>query len=215
VESFDTAPVIRFYGSDVVEAGDEPARPDDLPPPSLDRPELRLVPPRKARAPGRIVMLATVAGLAAVGLATWAFVSVVRTVHDESPRPRVAQVEKPKSKPKPARDRAVALLASPSTERYRIAGALGRITLAVTPGDRGFLVVNGLGAAPSGRVYEAWVIPPAGRSIRSAARFRGKAAVVPLRGRVPEGAAVAITLEHAGGAAGPTKTPRLVAIRRP
>lgn len=218
MESFETAPVIRFYGSEAAGAGDEPALADDRPVATVERPELRLVPPRPARAPGRIALLATVAGLAAVGLATWAFVSVVRTVKDESPvPPRAAPAPKPR--PKPAshsiRSRAVALLASPSTERYQVAGAMGRITLAVTPGDRGFLVLNGLGAAPSGRVYHAWVIPPAGRSVRSAARFRGQATVVPLRGSVPDGAAVAITLEHGSGAAGPTKTPRLVAIRRP
>jgi Anti-sigma-K factor rskA, C-terminal len=213
VESFQTAPVIRYYGSEAEDAEIEAAGAGETRP-SADGPELRLVLPQPSRGPGVIATLAAVAGLAAVGLATWAFVSVVRAVDEEGPAPPPPRRAAPAPRPKPQPGRAVSLLALPSTERYRVAGSVGRITLAVTPGDRGYLVLNGLGLPPAGRVYYAWVIPPAGRSVRSAARFRGKAAVVPLRGRVPEGAAVAITLERASGTSGLTKTPRLVAIRR-
>jgi hypothetical protein len=153
------------------------------------------------------------AGLAAVGLATWAFASAVRAADDGPPPPPPRPVVVRRTDP--GFGRALALLARPSTQRVRVAGSVGHIVLAITPGNRGFLVLRGLGRAQTGRVYAAWVIPPAGRSIRRAASFSGTTALVPLRGRIREGAAVAITLEHTGSAAtGPSRTPRLVAVRR-
>jgi Anti-sigma-K factor rskA, C-terminal len=216
MESFETAPVIRFYGS---EAGDDPVIEDVEPRAAEERPELRLVPPRPARAPGLIAMLATLVGILALGLATWAFVSVVRTVDEDTPTVAPPQPQKPKPARAagPARvkpNRALALLALPTTERYRVAGAVGRITLAVVPGERGFLALNGLWRAPRGRVYVAWLVPPSGRTIRPAATFRGGTGLVALRGRVSEGAAVAVTVERPGTGS-PTRTPRLVAVRRP
>jgi hypothetical protein len=217
MESFQTAPVIRFYGSadeaDVDDLVSVDVAPMEQP---ASAPELRLVSPRPSRAPGVIATLATLAGIAAVGLATWAFVTVVRSVDDEPPPPPVKpNPTRPAAPAKVKPNRALALLALPSTERYRVAGSVGRITLAVVPGDRGYLALNGLWRAPRGRTYVAWVVPPAGRTIRSAATFRGGTGLVPLRGRVAPGSAVAVTLEHDRNAAGPTRTPRLVAIRRP
>ena len=218
MESFHTAPVIRFYGS----AGE--ADVDDVVSVDVARmeqpasaPGLRLVSPRRSRAPGLIATLATLAGIAAVGLATWAFVTVVRSVDDE-PAPPPPVTPKPPRPAAPAKvkpNRTLALLALPSTERYRVAGSVGRITLAVVPGDRGYLALNGLWRAPRGRTYVAWLVPPAGRTIRSAATFRGGTGLVALRGQVAPGSAVAVTLEHDRRASGPTRTPRLVAIRRP
>jgi hypothetical protein len=181
-----------------------------------ERPELRLVPPRPSRAPGRIAVLATAAGVAAVGLATWAFATVVRSVDEDTPAVAVQPPRKAARAPAPVRvkpNRALAVLALPTTERYRVAGAVGRITLAVVPGERGFLALNGLWRTPRGRVYVAWLVPPSGRTISAAAAFRGGTGLVPLRGRVSEGAAVAVTVERAGTTA-PSRTPRLVAVRR-
>jgi hypothetical protein len=210
VEGFDAAPVVRYYGADVATAQRalperapvepepepvaEPARPHDA------RPE-----PVRLAAP--LVTLAVLAGLGAVALATWAFVSAVGAA-DAPSRPTVVH------RADPGLGRALALLAQPSTQRFRVSGSHGRIVLAITPEDNGFLVLRGLGRAPRGQVYKAWVIPPDGRSIRRGASFSGKTTLVPLRGRVSAGAAVAITLEHArSGARGPSRTPRLVAVR--
>lgn len=211
MESFNAAPIVRFYGSDVAAA--QPAQLEPAPEPVLEpapaTPPLKLVPPRRAGGP--LVALAVIAGLAAVALATWAFASAVRAADDElavTVRAPVAVA------PDPGVEGALSLLARPDTQRFRVAGSVGRIVLAVTPGNRGYLVLRGLRRAPAGRVYQAWVIPPATRTIRFGALFKGDIALVPLRVGVPEGAAVAITIERAGGTIGPTRTPRLVAVRR-
>jgi Anti-sigma-K factor rskA, C-terminal len=217
MESFETTPVIRFYGPTAAAAEIEPVEVDEAEP-VTEAPQLRLVSPRTSRAPGVIATLATLAGIAAVGLATWAFVTVVRSVDEEPPALPAAVKPKPARPAAPVKvkpNRALALLALPTTERYRMAGSVGRITLAVVPGDRGFLALNGLWRARRGRTYVAWLVPPAGRTIRSAATFRGGTGLVPLRGRVAPGSAVAVTLEHDRMASGPSRTPRLVAIRRP
>ena len=69
--------------------------------------------------------------------------------------------------------------------------------------------VSGLPAAPDGKTYEAWVIPP-GRSPRPAALFRGGVSMTSrLPGTVPQNAIVAVTVERAGGVNKPTTTPIL------
>jgi anti-sigma-K factor RskA len=69
------------------------------------------------------------------------------------------------------------------------------------------LHLDGLSAAPSGKTYEAWVIP-AGGSPRPAGLFPvGENTTVHLRGTVPHNAVVAVTVEPAGGSSHPTSTP--------
>jgi anti-sigma factor RsiW len=72
------------------------------------------------------------------------------------------------------------------------------------------LQIKGLSAAPRGKTYEAWVIPP-GRAPRPAALFGGGAgtSVVRLRSGVPPHGVVAVTLERAGGVSAPT-TPLII-----
>jgi anti-sigma-K factor RskA len=80
-------------------------------------------------------------------------------------------------------------------------------TLMVDPNRTATLHIKGLSAAPSGKTYEAWVIP-AGGSPRPAGLFRsGEDATVRLRGAVPQHAVVAVTEERAGGVNAPTHTP--------
>ena len=84
-------------------------------------------------------------------------------------------------------------------------------TLSVTRDATGVAVmhVSGLPAAPDGKTYEAWVIPP-GRQPRPAALFPGGVSMTSrLPGTVPQGATVAVTVERAGGAKKPTTTPIL------
>jgi anti-sigma-K factor RskA len=72
------------------------------------------------------------------------------------------------------------------------------------------LQVSGLAAAPSGKTYEAWVIP-ANHSPRPAGLFRdGESRTVRLRGTVPKNAVVAVTVEPAGGSQQPTTKPFFV-----
>jgi anti-sigma-K factor RskA len=69
------------------------------------------------------------------------------------------------------------------------------------------LHVSGLGPAPRGKTYEAWVIP-AGQAPRPAGLFPGGgSSSLRLRGTVPPNAVVAVTREPAGGSPAPTTQP--------
>jgi anti-sigma-K factor RskA len=69
------------------------------------------------------------------------------------------------------------------------------------------LSLSGLSTAPQGKTYEAWVIPK-GKPPRPAGTFSsGTVTVVHLQGTVPQNAAVAVTIERAGGVRAPTMTP--------
>lgn len=79
--------------------------------------------------------------------------------------------------------------------------------LMVGPQRTATLHITGLPAAPSGKTYEAWIIP-AGGSPRPAGLFpSGENATVRLRGTVPKKAVVAVTVEPAGGSRQPTTPP--------
>jgi anti-sigma-K factor RskA len=80
-------------------------------------------------------------------------------------------------------------------------------TLTINPNRTANLRVDGLSAAPSGKTYEAWVIP-AGRSPRPAGLFHaGTSTTVRLHGPVPQNAVVAVTVEPARGSKLPTTKP--------
>jgi anti-sigma factor RsiW len=135
---------------------------------------------------------AAVAACAALGLGVWA-----SSLSSSLGRERSARA---------ADLRAVEILADGASQRIVLSGANGLV--AVSPGGEGVLVVRRLLPAPSGRTYEAWVIPEGG-SPSPAGLFRGGGATTLVRlGRaVPAGATVGITVERAGGAASPTGTP--------
>jgi Anti-sigma-K factor rskA len=77
-------------------------------------------------------------------------------------------------------------------------------------------VLDGLGVAPVGRTYQAWVMNPESRSDPlQAAIFTGVETVVPLTARIQPGAIVGVTVERAGGAATPTRALELTAQRPP
>ena len=151
-----------------------------------------------------LAALAAVAGMAAIALGTWAFASSIR----EQDAPRIVRP------PISEAAQAISLLAKPTTVRLPFAGSDGRVVLAVGSNGRGMLVVDGLGAAPVGRTYQAWVVA-SGRRVAplSAALFTGVETVVPLTARIEPGAAVGISIEKAGGGPAPTRTLRLLAQR--
>jgi hypothetical protein len=161
--------------------------------------------PREGLLSGSTLLgVAAAVGLLAVGLGIYAFAS------RES---KTSTVTVTVSRPAPTVEQALTRIASQTTERIPLAHSVGRIVLAVTPNGRALLVVHGLGPAPAGKVYQAWVIPPGKTAPVSAAVFRGAELVVPLGRLVEPGAVVAVTLERAGGAAGPSHAPTLVAKR--
>jgi len=115
----------------------------------------------------------------------------------------------------PGLERAVSLLADPAVERITFAGSVGRIVLLVGQRGDGVLVLNGLGAAPEGRAYQAWVTEPGPGETHAAGLFDGTERFVPLTEPVAPGAQVSVMLAPERGADVPASAPQLYAVRPP
>ena len=163
-------------------------------------PPLEVEPPRKPSWP-TLAALAIATGVAAVGLGVWAVVSEMRS-GPEAASPALPGIE-----------RALAVLADARAERYPLQGSVGRIVLVVDRRDRAVLTLDGLGRAPSGSRYHAWLVAPGSAVPVAVAMFDASSRVVPLAQRVLPGARVAVTLERATSATRPSRTLRLVALR--
>jgi len=146
--------------------------------------------PRRARRTWQAV--AAVAACAAVGLGVWA-----ATLHNSLGTAR-------------AHENALQIAVDPSSHMVALQGKRGMV--AVGQNGVGVLVVDRLPAAPSGKTYEAWVIPRGGKPVR-AGTFQGGdgMTMVELQLPVPSGATVAATVERAGGVDAPTTKPFLSA----
>jgi anti-sigma-K factor RskA len=135
---------------------------------------------------------AAVAACAAVGLGVWA-----ATLHDSLGTAR-------------AHESALQIVADPASHTVALQG--GRGTVAVGQNGVGVLVVDRLPAAPSGKTYEAWVIPAGGKPQRAGTFDGGDGmTMVKLQMPVPHGATVAATVERDGGVDAPTTKPFLSA----
>ena len=77
-------------------------------------------------------------------------------------------------------------------------------SLEVGAGGAARLTVDGLDAAPDGKIYEVWVIDPGVRPAPAGTFSGGGATVVSLKRAVHRGAAVAVTLERYPGTDSPT-----------
>ncbi|HEX6724030.1 MAG TPA: anti-sigma factor [Gaiella sp.] len=185
---------------DVSKEGGERALHEASPGTPVPLPALEL--PRSRR-PGwpTLAALAAGCGVAAILLGAWAVVADVRSGSEAA------------SSDSPALERAVAILTGASTERFPLRGSMGRITLVVGAGERGVLALDGLGGAPEGRVYAAWLVPPGSATPVRVATFSGTEPVVLLSRRVRPGASVAVTLEATPAPDRPSRTLRLVAVR--
>jgi anti-sigma factor RsiW len=160
------------------------------PPPSLrDRVLGTNVVPLRRR-PWREI--AAVAACVAVGLGIWA-----ATEHNTLRNER-------------AHASALEIIVDPSSHKVALQGRRGMV--AVARDGRGVLVVDNLAAAPHGKTYVAWVIPPGGKPERAAA-FRGEngMTMVKLRMPVPPGATVAATVEPDASVDAPTQAPFVTA----
>jgi anti-sigma-K factor RskA len=105
-----------------------------------------------------------------------------------------------------AEHRAMEIYMDPSAKHVGLRGRAG--TVAVDQTGQGVLVVNRLPAAPDGKTYEAWVIPPGSKPIRAGLFEGGKGmTMVPLGTNVPTGSVVAATVEPRGGVDAPTAQP--------
>lgn len=177
----------------------EPAATTAQPLPTLQPVEL---PPERRPGWSNLTLLAIVSGLAALLLGGAAVIW-----------PDGGSSSAASSSDSPALQQAVALLAAPGSERIQFAGSLGRLVLLVGQTGNGVLVLNGLGPAPEGKAYQAWLTPPGPGKTVSAGLFDGSEQFVPLTRRVERGAQVSVTLEDEGGVAMPSKAPRLYAVR--
>lgn len=168
-----------------------PAQPVPLAPLELPR----------ARRPGwpTLAALAIATGLAAVGLGAW---SVVTEVRSEPSAAAAAEGE-----------RALAVLADSSAERFPLRGSVGRIALVVRGDGAAVIALDGLGPAPVGRTYRVWVVREGSATPLADAAFDGTSRVVLLERLVPPGTRVAVTLEPSGDAERPSRPLRLSAVR--
>jgi anti-sigma-K factor RskA len=151
-----------------------------------ERPNVVPLHRRSARSWG-LGAVAAVAVAAAVALTVWN-VSLSRSLDRE----------------RSANQKVIAVLGEPGST-HALQGAAGR--LAVAQSGNAALFLCGIGAAPSGKTYEAWVIT-GGKAAR-AGEFNGSHGCVGVRlaRSVPAGSAVAVTIEPDGGSNQPTSTP--------
>lgn len=154
----------------------------------------------RGRRPGwpTLASLAIATGLVALGLGGWA---IVAGAGEDTP----GGIESAQL------DEALAILAAPGAQRVPLHGSLGRIVLVAAPDGGAVLALDGLGVAPAGRDYEAWVVAPGSATPAPAGSFDGSRRLVLLTRRAPPGARVAVTLEADGGVGRPTRPLRLVA----
>jgi hypothetical protein len=155
-----------------------------------------------ARRPGwpTLAALAAGCGVVAIVLGAWALVASVRS--DEAPSPDV-----------PALEHAVSILAGPGAERFALHGSMGRIALVVGARDRAVLALDGLGPAPEGMTYAAWLVPAGSATPLRVATFSAREPAVPLGRAVRRGARIAVTLEQSPAPDRPSRPLRLVAVR--
>jgi anti-sigma factor RsiW len=138
---------------------------------------------RSRRALVAVASIAVAASAAAIGFGVWASSLHSSLTHAQ---------------------RVEAVLANPRTRRLPLKGASG--ALYVSPSGTAALAVA-LPQPPTGKTYEAWVIPAKQHAPQRAAVFSGGTTLlaVPVR----PGSAVAVTVEKAGGVDAPTASPIL------
>lgn len=160
--------------------------------------------------PTPLVVLALIAGVAAMALGGVAVVAAKRTADEPAPAPPgpAAKVSVAARTPKVERQ-ALALLAKPSTGRVVFRGSRGRLVLVVGSGGRAAILVRGFERAQEGRPHYAWVVR-AGKIVR-AARFTGVERAVFLSAPVGRNASVVVAADRA--AALRPGSARIVALR--
>ena len=102
--------------------------------------------------PTTLIVLAVCAG---VGALTLGGLAGLLTLRDGEAPPSAAPATAPGDS---ADQRALALLAKPSTERVAFQGSGGSLVLAVGSGGRAAILVRGFERATAARPYSAWVV---------------------------------------------------------
>jgi anti-sigma-K factor RskA len=93
--------------------------------------------------------------------------------------------------------RIISVLSEPDAKAYSLVGHSG--ALIVSAARQGVLVLNEIQPADRNKTYEAWIVDK--KKARPAGLFTGSSGrtVVELKGPIPAGALVGVTLEPAGG----------------
>jgi hypothetical protein len=161
-------------------------------------PTIALAPPPKPTWP-TLAALAIACGVAAVLLGAWVVLAEARSADDSASASSV--------------DWSLGVLVDSSAERYPLRNAVGRISLVVAGDGRAVLALDGLGLAPKGLTYHAWVVPPGSATPLPSGTFDGSERVVPLARRIAPKALVGVTLEPTPEADRPSRPLRLTAAR--
>ena len=136
-----------------------------------------------------LAVLGVLAGLGAMALGAVAVFSAGTSPSNDTPAatPQAAASALPG-----VEERALSLLAKPSTERIVFQGSGGRLVLAVGTGGRAAILLRGLDRRPAGKPYYAWVVAPRSAPVR-AARFLGSERAVFLSAPMGPRASVVVS----------------------
>jgi len=168
-----------------------------------------MVPVPSSRSPVPLVLLALLAGVGAMSLGGVAVVQATRSADATAapPAPPAKVIISPTPK---VEQRALALLAKPSTDRVLFRGSRGQLVLVVGSGARAAILLRGFERAPAEWPYYAWVVRGSGKLVR-AGRFTGTERAVFLSAPVGRKDRVVVAPDRA--AALRPKNARIVAER--
>lgn len=165
--------------------------------------------PRPLRAAVWTSALAAAAALVLALISTVANVGLRADVADAQRRAAALQQELTAERAAERRDaRILADLGAPDTKRYPV--AYGTV---ITRGAHLYLAFDALPALPRGRVYQAWTLARGAHDMTPSSTFTPAAngtIVVPLPQDATGLAAVALSVEPAGGSRAPTTKPAFV-----
>jgi hypothetical protein len=153
------------------------------------------LPPPSRPSPTPLILLALLAGVAAMALGGVAVVAATRSADEAAPpvSPQAKVIASPTSK---VERQALALLAKPSTDRVVFRGSRGHLVLVVGSGGRAAILIRGFERADAGWPYYAWVVGASGKPVR-AARFTGAERAVFLSTRVGRDVSVVVAPDRA------------------
>jgi Anti-sigma-K factor rskA, C-terminal len=166
----------------------------------------------RGRHPTPIVLavLGTLAGIGAMALGAIAVLSAGGSSEGTTSAPAAAARQVTATSPGVG-ERALALLAKPSTERIAFQGSGGRLVLAVGTGGRAAILLRGFERAVDGKPYYAWIVAP-GRAPVRAGRFVGTEPALFLTRPLGPSASVVVSADRP--VPGRPGRPQVVATRR-
>lgn len=114
--------------------------------------------------------------------------------------------------PDPRQEALGAVVSASDAQRSEVELADGTVATVIWSAEQGqsAILFEGLGAAPEGRIYQAWYIDAAGPHDAGVFDAEGDSTAIVLEGELSAGAVVGVTVEPAGGSEAPTTDPILV-----